>query len=410
MKSFLFILPLFVIQFSFASVLYVGNNSHYSTIHAALKDAKNGDIIYVEGGVYAEGEIKITQQIKLIGKNFPVIDGKNKSQVISVFANHVVIEGFKIINGGYSSAYDWAGIKLVQSDSSIIQNNILVNNNFGIYLQASTRCIIANNKISSNITDELLSGNAIHCWKSSFITIKNNNVSNHRDGIYFEFVVNSIIQNNYSHNNIRYGLHFMFSHDNTFTNNIFQKNASGIAVMYSHGVKMFRNRFEQNWGSAAYGILMKDISDSYVQNNIFKNNTVAIFLEGSSRMKIESNEFKSNGWALKVQASCNDNVFRHNNFESNSFDVGTNGTMQLNTFTENYWDKYEGYDLNRDGIGDVPYRPVSMYSMIIEQTPPALMLFRSFLVNILDKTEKVLPAIIPENLVDKNPLMKRITL
>jgi nitrous oxidase accessory protein len=90
--------------------------------------------------------------------------------------------------------------------------------------------------------------------------------------------------------------------------------------------------------------------------------------------------------------------------------VGTNGTMQLNTFTENYWDKYEGYDLNRDGIGDVPYRPVSMYSMVIEQSPPAVMLFRSFLVGILDKTEKVLPAVIPESLKDEKPLMKKITL
>ena len=410
MRTIFFILFLFFAAHSFASVIHVGKNTAYHSIHAALQKANNGDTIFVDGGVYAEGEIKITKSIKLIGKNFPVIDGKNKSQVISVYVNHVLIEGFKVSNSGYSSVFDWAGIKLVQCDSCIIQNNILINNNFGVYLQASTNCIIANNKVSSNNPDELLSGNAIHCWKSSYITIKNNDVSGHRDGIYFEFVINSLIQNNYSHNNVRYGLHFMFSHNNSFIKNTFQKNPSGIAVMYSHGVTMQYNRFEQNWGSAAYGILMKDISDSRVQNNIFKSNTVAIHMEGSARMLIENNEFISNGWALEVQASCNDNIFKHNNFESNSFDVGTNGTMQLNTFTENYWDKYEGYDLNRDGIGDVPYRPVSMYSMVIEQSPPALMLFRSFLVSILDKTEKVLPAVIPESLKDDKPLMKKIAL
>ena len=113
---------------------------------------------------------------------------------------------------------------------------------------------------------------------------------------------------------------------------------------------------------------------------------------------------------MRVQSSCDDNIIKKNNFQGNSFDIGSNGTMQLNDFTNNYWDKYEGYDLNRDGIGDIPYRPVSMYSMVIEQSPPALMLFRSFLVNILDKTEKVIPAIIPENLIDNKPSMKRFDL
>jgi nitrous oxidase accessory protein len=410
-QKFLFILIiLFFSNYSFSSVIQVGKNKPFHSIHAALQKANNGDTIFVDGGVYAEGEIKITKSIKLIGKNFPVIDGKNKSQVISAYVNHVLIEGFKVINGGYSSMYDWAGIKLVQCDSCVIQNNILTNNNFGIYLQASTNCIIANNKISSNITDEMLSGNAIHCWKSSYITIKNNEVSGHRDGIYFEFVINSIIRNNYSHNNIRYGLHFMFSHNNSFIKNTFQKNPSGIAVMYSHGVTMQYNRFEQNWGSAAYGILMKDISDSRVMHNIFRSNTMGIYLEGASRILIEKNQFISNGYAMRMLANCNDNTIKQNNFISNSFDVSTNGTMQLNVYENNYWDKYEGYDLNRDGIGDVPYRPVSMYSMVIEQSPAALMLFRSFLVNLLDKAEKVVPAIIPEGLIDDKPLMKRITL
>ncbi|MEP6684796.1 MAG: nitrous oxide reductase family maturation protein NosD [Parafilimonas sp.] len=411
MLKLFFILPiLFLANYSFSSVIQVGKNKSFHSIHAALQKANNGDTIFVDGGVYAEGEIKIIKSIKLIGKNLPIIDAQKKWQAISVYVNNVLIEGFEVRNSGYSSMYDWAGIKLVQCDSCTIQNNILTNNNFGIYLQASTNCIIANNKINSNITDEMLSGNAIHCWKSSYITIKNNNVSGHRDGIYFEFVTNSIIQNNYSHNNIRYGLHFMFSHNNSFIKNIFQKNPSGIAVMYSHGVTMTGNRFEENWGSAAYGILMKDISDSHVIHNIFRSNTMAIYLEGASRILIEKNQFISNGYAMRVLANCNDNTIKQNNFISNSFDISTNGTMQLNVYKNNYWDKYEGYDLDRNGIGDVPYRPVSMYSMVIEQSPAALMLLRSFLVNLLDKTEKVVPAIIPEGLIDNKPLMKKIAL
>ena len=107
-----------------------------------------------------------------------------------------------------------------------------------------------------------------------------------------------------------------------------------------------------------------------------------------------------------MQASCDDNNFQHNNFTGNSFDVGTNGSISLNRFNNNYWDKYEGYDINKDGTGDVPYHPVSMYSMIVEENPNALMLLRSFTVQLLDKAERAIPSLTPENLVDNKPLMK----
>jgi nitrous oxidase accessory protein len=173
---------------------------------------------------------------------------------------------------------------------------------------------------------------------------------------------------------------------------------------------MFGNYFKENWGDASYGILLKEISDSHIQGNRFERNTSGIFIEGASRILMERNVFQNNGWALKIQASCMDIVLEHNNFIGNTFDVGTNGSLVLNKFNNNYWDKYEGYDLNKDKIGDIPYRPVSMYSMIVEKNPPAMMLFRSFSTALMDKTEKVIPSITPENLKDEHPLMKPLPL
>ena len=131
-------------------------------------------------------------------------------------------------------------------------------------------------------------------------------------------------------------------------------------------------------------------------------------MEGTSRIEIRNNDFRNNGWAIKVQASCDNNRFWRNNFTGNSFDVATNGSVSLNQFSQNYWDKYEGYDLNHDGVGDIPFRPVSMYSMIIEENPNALLLMRSFTVQLLDKAEKALPVITPGNLTDDKPMMKYI--
>lgn len=180
--------------------------------------------------------------------------------------------------------------------------------------------------------------------------------------------------------------------------------------MYSREVHMHRNEFLNNWGSASYGILLKDITDSEISRNAFLQNTVGIYMEGSSRMTIEANQFSKNGWAMKVQASCNDNEIMGNNFQGNSFDMATNGTLVLNNFDRNYWDKYDGYDLSRDGIGDIPYRPVSMYSMIVEQNPFTLILLRSILIGFLDKAEKAIPGLTPELLIDKSPLMKPVIL
>ena len=127
-------------------------------------------------------------------------------------------------------------------------------------------------------------------------------------------------------------------------------------------------------------------------------------------LKVEKNVFLSNGWGLKIQASSSDVTVTKNNFLANTYDIGTNGSLVLNDFNHNYWDKYEGYDLDKDKMGDVPYRPVSMFAMIAEQNPSVMILFRSFMTTLLDKTEKLLPSLTPENLKDAHPFMKPLPL
>ncbi len=70
---------------------------------------------------------------------------------------------------------------------------------------------------------------------------------------------------------------------------------------------------------------------------------------------------------MRIQVSCMNVTVEKNNFLSNAFDISTDGSLVLNSFKRDFWDKYDGYDLNRDGIGDVPYGPVSLYSMIVEK-------------------------------------------
>jgi nitrous oxidase accessory protein len=396
--------------YGFSGTIRVGPSQKITSIQSALKVCADNDTLIVEAGIYREGNLIINRSIVFRGINYPVLDGENKCEIVSVKANNVTVDGFMIRHSGRSSVDDIAGIKIYNTRNVVIQNNILDDTNFGIYTQGGLRCTIKNNRLTARGTEELQSGNGIHCWRCDSMVITGNTIRGHRDGIYFEFVTNSTIWRNTSEGNVRYGLHFMFSQDDYYVTNIFKNNGSGVAVMYSHGVKMYNNFFEENWGDASFGILLKDISDSYIQGNHFLRNTVGIHMEGSSRIEMQKNEFLNNGWAIKIQASCDNNNINRNNFIGNTFDISTNGSLVLNSFTGNYWDKYEGYDINRDKKGDIPYHPVSMYSMIIDNNPSALMLFRSFMVTLMDKTEKIFPGITPENLKDDLPLMSPLPL
>lgn len=410
MHRFALILLLFLSANGFSRNIIVGKNQPVSSIRKAIEIAKDLDSITVLPGVYKEGALQLIKSLTIIGQNYPILDGENKYEILLISGQNITVTGLAFRNSGYSALNDYASIKLVDASKVTIAANKITNAYFAIHVSNTSYATIKNNNITGTPTSEQLTGNGIHLWKSRYALIENNTIQGHRDGIYFEFVTNSTIRNNHSEKNIRYGLHFMFSNDDAYLNNTFKDNGAGVAVMYSKKVKMENNHFDQNWGPSAYGILLKDISDSYISHNTFYKNTVGIHMEGTSRMTIERNKFKENGWAIKVQASCENNSFQRNNFTGNSFDVGTNGSLSLNEFSNNYWDKYEGYDINRDGVGDVPYHPVSMYSMIIEQNPNALMLLRSFTVQLLDKAEKAIPSLTPENLVDKKPMMKSLKL
>lgn len=390
-----------------AKVLIVGKQQSYVSIAGALKAASGNDTILIKSGIYKEGNLIIDKPLTITGENFPVIDGEDKYENITIKSNNVFITGLKLINSGLSFINDNAAIKIDEAKNCTIVNNQFDKNFFAVYLAKSADCEISNNKIIGVKTSEASSGNGIHLWYCKNISIKDNYIKGHRDGIYFEFVQSSLITGNISEDNLRYGLHFMFSDNCSYSKNTFKHNGAGVAVMFTRNVEMTNNRFENNWGGASYGILLKDITDSRIENNYFYKNSSGIYIEGSNRIAVSQNEFIENGWAIRLMANSMDNIFSKNNFIGNSFDVATNSTKNYNEFLNNYWSEYNGYDLNKDGVGDVPYRPVKLFSLFVEKNRPTLILLRSMFVGILDAAEKIFPELTPETLIDNLPAMKR---
>ncbi|MBB6681352.1 nitrous oxide reductase family maturation protein NosD [Aequorivita sp. 609] len=378
------------------------------SIKEAVKQASEGDTILVKKGVYKEANIKIDKGITLIGEDLPTIDGEEKGEIITIGTDNVTIDGFKIINVGVSYTTDYAAVRVVNSTGFLIQNLELEKLFFGIYLQKSNDGKVLNNKVRGEAVTEFNSGNAVHLWYCKNVEVIGNDVQNVRDGIYLEFSDNITIKDNFSKNNVRYGLHFMFSNNNYVINNTFETNGAGIALMFSKFMQVENNIIQKNWGTAAYGLLLKEVNDANIKNNLFFENTVGITVEGSNRLEYSNNDFTSNGYALKVKGACYQNHVINNNFLYNSFDISYNGRINDNKFDNNFWSNYTGYDLNKNGIGDVPYRPVKLFSYIVNRTPETIILMRSLFIDIIDFSEKVSPVFTPDDLLDENPKMKRI--
>jgi nitrous oxidase accessory protein len=290
----------------------------------------------------------------------------------------------------------------------VIDGNRIENGFFGIYLAGVTGCRITGNVLRAAGTTETGSGNGIHLWSSSDVTIEDNRIAGHRDGIYLEFARGAVVRRNTSEGNLRYGLHFMYSDDCEYVGNTFRHNLAGVAVMYAKRVTMTDNRFEDNWGSASYGLLLKEISDARIERNRFLRNTVGLFADGAVRIVATGNEFSANGWAVKLMASTYDGRFEGNDFIGNTFDVSSNSREGSNRLHGNHFDAYRGYDLDRDGFGDVPHRPVRLFSVLVERNASSIILLRSVFVDLLDAAERVLPVLTPAALADDRPAMRAL--
>lgn len=380
----------------------------YTNIHDAIARANSHDEILVHEGVYIESNVRIDKPLIISAAGDVIVDGSKSGHILMLAADSVHIKGLTLKNVGVSYTKDFAAIYAHKISNFTIEDCTIEKAFFGMLIEKCSKGMIRGNTVSGQGVSEVTSGNGIHLWHCENVEIYKNHLFNMRDGIYFEFVSKSNIHDNFSEKNFRYGLHFMFSNEDRYANNIFQDNGAGVAVMFSKFIEMEDNEFLDNWGSASYGLLLKEIYDGTISGNYFHENTIAINVEGSTRIHYSHNTFHGNGWAIKIAGACYENRFAENNFVSNAFDVSYSGKLNDNTFHGNYWDTYSGYDLDKNGVGDVPHRPVKLFSYVVNRTPESIVLLRSLFVDLVNYSEKVSPVFTPDELVDNTPLMKKI--
>jgi nitrous oxidase accessory protein len=385
----------------------VSPDGEAQTVTAGLELVRPGGEIIIEPGVYREPTIIVDKPVTIVGRLGATLDGEGQRPIMIITADDVTVREVEFRNVGRSFLEDHAAIRVTKASRCAIENNRIEEAFFGIYLAGVSGCRVAGNIIRATPRTEATSGNGIHLWSTTDTEIEGNHVRGHRDGIYFEFVRNTTVRRNVSEQNLRYGLHFMYSDDCRYEGNRFRHNIGGVAVMYTKRVTMTDNHFEDNWGSASYGLLLKEIYDSAIERNRFERNTVGIVADGAVRAAIVGNDFMRNGWAIRLLGSTYDGRVEQNNFVGNTFDLTTNGAGGA-ALAGNYFDSYRGYDLDRDGRGDVPHHPVRLFSLIVERHPPAIILLRGFFVDVLDVAERVLPSLTPATVTDDRPAMDHL--
>lgn len=387
-------------------------NTPVGELQLRILSLKPGDVLELESGTH-QGPIVIhTPGVTLRGQQGARVVGNDKGTVISVEADNVQVEGLIISESGQSHDRVDAGIAIRNAKGVTIKNNRIEDCLFGIDIANAKNVSVENNHISSKGLPLGLRGDAIRLWSSQDIEIKNNHWSDTRDTVsWYSERVNFL--NNESTRS-RYSIHSMYSKRLMIRGNQFRGNSVGIFIMYGEGTLVLDNVVSDSVGATGLGLGMKETSGLYARGNKFLYCASGILVDHSPWQPTSKDWFQENTLAFNnVGVLFSDarpgNLFQKNRFISNMVDVDSESRHPSQSeWIENYWDSYDGFDRNRDGVGDTPYRILKFSDLLSGSHPMAQFFHGSPVATLVSIVERMLPLTEPiELIVDPKPrLMK----
>jgi nitrous oxidase accessory protein len=374
-----------------------------SPVQRLVDAAQRGATVIVPAGRYV-GDILIDRPLRLVGRDRPLLVGSGEGSVIRIRAADVVVDGFDIDGrAGGDLARDSSGIHIAGKRAAI-RNCRVANSLFGIYLREAhgtrvERCRIEG--IREKSAGE--KGSGIHIWNTDGFELADNAILYTRDGIYIQSSPHGIVHGNVARD-LRYGLHYMYSDDNTFEDNTFENGAAGTAIMYSRRVAFRRNRFLHNRGFASVGLLFKTCDDVVAEDNLIADNARGIFLEGSARAVIRRNIVAESDVAIILYDSTTGARVEGNSFVANMSPLSLVGRRTDTVFDGNYWSDHDAPDLDGDGRMDLPYRLSSLFDHFRGNLTAADLFSTSIAASALSVAERTFPILEPIPVLDARPL------
>ena len=355
------------------SISFAGSGS----LQARLDAAPKGSTVRVDGGVH-NGPIVIQGPLHVVGLNGAVIDGGGQGSVVTIQGDDVVFEGFVVRNSGRQVTEEAAGITVTGNRHRIAKNTVQ-DVYFGIHLAGGVQHVVEDNRIAPGEKHGARPGHGISVWYTKDSRLLRNHITAARDGVYLSFTEGIVAAGNHV-TGCRYGLHSMNSQQAEFSGNTVVGNLLGAALMNSDYLVLRDNRIERHReGSAAYGILLKDIGALVAEGNTVVGNRVGVYAEGVATRPdreavVRNNLIAANevGFALQSTAAL---TLTGNRIADNLTDVRPLGRQLASSMQwskdgrGNAWGQYRGYDADGDGIGDVPHRIEDAMDALIRRNP-----------------------------------------
>ncbi len=387
-----------------------------SVLQDAINNAKPGAIIKLSSGVY-EGNLEINKPLSIIGiEDNVIIKGEGKGTVITITSSYVTLKNLSINNSGDRHDTLNAAVKVSKAKQCEFSDLIIKDTLFGIDFQQVSNSIISNNYIESKDISLGLRGDGIRLWYSNDNIVKNNHLYKSRDMVIWYSHGNTIEGNRGEHG--RYSLHFMYAGKNLVNNNHYKFNSVGIFFMYSKDTIATNNSVQSSLGNTGMGIGLKEVSNFIIKNNTFLYNARGMYIDRSpfdegTINDISNNNILYNTEALHFHSICENNEIKNNNFSGNIEDIISNtrgAKIYLNTWDNNYWDNYQGFDSNKDNIGDNPHKIFQYADKLWLQYPELKYFYGSPIISMLNFLAKLAPFTEPIFLLeDKTPIMfKRV--
>ena len=383
----------------------------YPSFQALIDATPTGGTLHPQPGVYA-GPALISRQIIVDGGGKVTVDGGGTGSVLIVNASGAVVRGLRLTNSGSSHDRVDTGIALT-GNGNRIEDNIIDGTLFGISLKQANQNTLRRNRIRSKPAELAMRGESIRLWYSMDNLVEGNDIDQSRDLVLMNSPRNRVIGNTIR--NSRYGIHLFFSSDSVIERNRLDRNATGVIVLNSDRVKLLRNRIFHSLGVSGAGLAFKMSAEGLAEGNEVIHCAVGLLadspIEPANKTLLRGNRFAHNAIGIQFTGERGGHALHGNSFENNLIHVAMmfgGGDAGKNDWRGNYWDDYEGFDRNHDGIGDTPHELYIFTDRIWMEIPKARFFRNSPVLELLDFLERLAPFSAPDMILrDPAPLFNK---
>lgn len=359
--------------FSMTTFASSSSNKPMISLQEIIDQSSPGASIILDSGTY-QGPVIINKKLSIRGNESVTLLNNTQESAIAIHSNGVTLQGINIQHNtdGESTAIE------VTADEVTLENLRIHTRGYGIMLRDANKGIIQNNDIKWFIPKGAGAGkrgNGIDLYNSHDNQIEYNEISYLRDGIYLENSRNTVVNENKLFH-LRYGIHCMYVDGSHITDNEGEYNITGAMVMGVTNVVVSDNSFlKQSENVHAQGILLYDVHKSSIERNVVEGNRVGIYMERSSKNQLRDNAVLRNFIGIQLMGA-EGNQFHSNAFIANVIEAEAIDSKD-NEMKGNYWDSFQGLDLNQDGTSDIPYVINPFYQNLISRNSAYQLFFQS---------------------------------